>query len=70
MKDAHSAARCALCGGLELEYRHTNQLWSEPACMPGKCARWQLVGKSKNGGPLLRLATPPATTTDKAEETS
>lgn len=44
--------RCPVCGRLSLEVA---RLHGEEPCKPSNCTAWKVVGKSKNGGPLLRL---------------
>lgn len=55
LRQYQDGPRCADCGGLELAFRHEHGLWNEKACKPGTCSDWRVVGKSKNGGPLLSV---------------
>ena len=46
-------SRCPACGLLEFEEA---RLVGEKPCSSLRCSAWKVIGKSKNGGPLLRIA--------------
>lgn len=49
--------RCPSCGLMDFD-----AAWAagEKPCSPLRCDAWKVIGKSKNGGPLLRLVSPTA----------
>lgn len=47
--------RCPLCHKVSLEWKWENRSDEEP-CSPIRSPEcWRVIGKSKNGGPLLRI---------------